>query len=166
MNPYVAAPFLVVVALIQSTLSPRLQIGAIWPDFMLLVVVSWALLGRLAEALVWSMAGGLVVDLMSGGPFGGTGLALMVATLAAAVMAEGVFRGRTVLPIAAALVASLAFHGAYLLALLLVGRPVDGLEALLRAAIPAAVYNAALSLAVYGLMAAIDRRIKPKPLRW
>ena len=166
MNPYVAAPFLVIVALVQSTLSPRLQIGAVWPDFMLLVVVSWALLGRLAEALVWSLAGGLVVDLMSGGPFGGTGLAVMVATLAAAAAAERVFRGRAVLPLVTALVATLAFHGAYLFALLLVGQPVDGLEALLRVALPAAVYNSALSLPVYGLMAAIDRRIKPKPLRW
>jgi len=166
MNPYIAIPFLVVVALVQSTLSPRLQIGAVWPDFMLLVVVSWALLGRLTEALVWSLAGGIVVDLTSGGPFGGTGFALMVATLAAAVMAEGVFRGRAILPIVTALVATLAFHGVYLLALLLVGQPIDGLDAFLRVALPAAVYSAALSLPVYGLMAAIDRRLKPKPLWW
>ena len=166
MNPYIAAPFLVVVALVQSTLSQRLQIGAVWPDFMLLVVVSWALLGHLTEALVWSLAGGIVIDLTSGGPFGGTAFALMAATLAAAAMAEGIFHGRAILPVVTAFVATLVFHGAYLLTLLLVGQAVDGLDALLRIALPAAVYNAALSLPVYGLMAAIDRRIKPKPLRW
>jgi rod shape-determining protein MreD len=166
MNPYVAAPLLLIVSLLQSTLSPRLQIGAVWPDFLLLIVMSWALLRRPNEALVWCFAGGLVIDLVSGGPFGGTVLGLMAVALIATVMADGMFRGRTALPIVTAFVATLAFHGLYLLAMLLVGQRVDGLDALLRIVLPSAVYNSALSLIVHALMSAIDRRIRPKALRW
>jgi rod shape-determining protein MreD len=166
MNPYVAVPFLVILALLQSTLSPRLQIGAVWPDFLLLVVMAWALVRRPNEALGWSLVGGLILDLGSGGPFGGTALGLLVVTLIATAMADGAFRGRTVLPILTAFVATLAFHGVYLVTMLLVGQPVDGLDALLRIALPSAVYNAALSLPVFRVMAAIDGRIRPKALRW
>ena len=166
MNPYLAVPFLLLVSLLQSTLSPRLQIGAVWPDFLLLVVMSWALLRRANEALLWSLLGGLIVDLVSGGPFGGTVMALIAVTAVASLMANGAFQGRTILPVVAAFVATLAFHGVYVLAMLLVGQRVDGLDALLRIALPSAVYNSALSLFVFGIMTAVDRRIRPKALRW
>jgi len=166
MNPYVAAPFLLVVALLQSTLSPRLQVGAVWPDFLLLVVMSWALVRRPNEALVWAFGGGLIVDLLSGGPFGATTIGLMAVVLIAVAMVDGTFRGRAFLPIVTAFAATLAFHALYLLMMLLVGQRADGLDALFRLALPSAVYNAALSVPVYGLMARIDRRIRPKALRW
>jgi rod shape-determining protein MreD len=164
-NPYIAIPFLLLLSLLQATVSPRMQIGAVWPDFLLLVVMSWALLRRPNEALGWAFIGGLGVDLMSGGPFGGWAIGLMVVALIAGAMADGVLRGRAVLPIAAAFVGTLAFHGVYLLAMLFVGQRADGLDALFRIALPSAVYNAALSLIVYNLMAAIDRRIRPRALR-
>lgn len=166
MNPYLAVPFLLVVSLLQSTLSPRLQIGAVWPDFLLLIVMSWALRRRPNEALAWAFIGGLAIDLVSGGPFGGSVVALTAVTVVASLMADGAFRGRTVLPIVTAFVATLVYHGVYLLAMLIVGQGVDGLDALVRIALPAAVYNAALSLFVYAIMTAIDRRIRPKALRW
>lgn len=166
MNPYVAVPFLVIVSLLQSTLSPRLQIGAVWPDFLLLMVMSWALVRRPHEALMWSFVGGVVVDLVSGGPFGGTVISLLVVAQIATLMADGAFRGRAVLPVVTAFAATFAFHGVYLLTMLLVGQQVDGLDALVRIVLPSAVYNAALSLIVHGLMSAIDRRIRPKALRW
>ena len=166
MNPYIAVPFLLIVSLLQSTISPRMRIGAIWPDFLLLVVMSWALLRRPHEALVWSFVGGLSIDLVSGGPFGATPIALMVVSWIASRLANGALRGRTVLPILAAFIGTLAFHGVYLLAMLLVGQLVDGLDALFRIALPAAIYNAALSLFVYHAMAVIDRRLRPKALRW
>ncbi len=166
MNPYIAVPLVLILALLQSVVSPRLQIGAVWPDFLLLAVLSWTLVRRPNEALAWSFIGGLAVDLASGGPFGGWAIGLMVATLIAGALADGALRGRTVLPIVAAFVGTLAFHGVYLVMLLLVGQRVDGLDALLRIALPSAVYNAALSLAVHRIMTGIDRRIRPKALRW
>ena len=166
MNPYIAVPFLLLVSLLQSTAAPRLQIGAVWPDFLLLVVMSWALLQRLDEAVGWAMVGGLGVDLLSGGPFGATAIGLMGVALIAGVASGGLFRGRSVLPVATAFAATLAFHAVYVLALLLIGQRVDALDALLRLALPSALYNAALSLIVHRIMASIDGRIRPKALRW
>src|SRR3972149_2021216 len=164
MNPYLAAPFVLAVSLLQSTLSPRLQIGAVWPDFALLVVMSWALLRRPDEALTWAFSAGLVVDLVSGGPFGGTVMALMIVTLIAGARANGALRGRTVLPIVTAFAGTLAFHGMYALAMLLAGQPVDVGDALFRVVLSSAVYNSALSLPIYGFILRIHRRIPPPPL--
>ena len=166
MNPYLAVPFLLIVSLLQSTLAPRMQIGAVWPDLPLLVVTSWALLRRPAEALAWAFLCGIVVDLTSSGPFGGTTLGLMLAAWIAGQMADGPLRWRTFLPIVTAFVCTLADHAVYGLMTLLVGQPVDPADALLRVALPAAVYNAALSWPIYRLLAALDQRIRPKALRW
>ena len=166
MNPYLAVQFVLTIALLQSVAAPRLQIGAAWPDFLLLAVMSWALVRRPNEALAWSFIGGLAVDLASGGPFGGWAIGLMIVTLIAGALADSALRGRTVLPIVAAFAGTLAFHGVYLVMALLVGQRVDGLDALFRVALPSAVYNAALSLAVHWIMTGIDRRIRPRALRW
>ena len=166
MNPYLSGLLLVFLALLQSTAWPRLQIGAVWPDALLLVVMSWALLRRSDEALGWAFVGGLLADLLSGGPLGASAIGLMVVALIAGVTAGGVFRDRTVLPVVAAFVGTLAFHGVYVLAIMFTGRRVAALDAVFRLALPSAMINAVLSLFVYRVMAAIDRRISPKPLRW
>lgn len=166
MNPYISVPLLLLLSLLQSTAVPRLQIGAVWPDFLLLAVMSWALVDRIDEAIVWAMVGGIGVDLMSGGPFGASAAGLMAAALVAGVTSSGLFRGRTVLPLVTAAAATLAFHAVYVLAMLLVGQRADVVDALFRVALPSAVYNAALSIIVFRVMAAIDRRIRPKALRW
>ncbi len=166
MNPYISVPFLVVVSLLQSTAAPRLQIGSVWPDFLLLIVMSWALLRGLDEALTWAFVGGIAVDLLSSGPFGASAIGLMVAVLIASAVSGGFFRGRGALPIVTAFAGTLAFHGVYLLGMLLVGQNVNLVDALFWLALPAAVYNAILSWIVYRIMAGVDRRIRPKALRW
>lgn len=166
MNPYLAAPFLILVSLLQSTLSPRIQVGSVWPDFLLLAVMSWALLRRTDEALGWAFVGGLLIDLTSGGPFGASAIGLMVVVLIAGATVASVFRDRTIMPIVAAFIGTLAFHAVYLAAMLLFGYRVDGPDALIRVVIPSAVYNAVLSWFVFRLMAGIDRRIRPKTLSW
>ncbi len=166
MNPYISVLFLIFLALLQSTAWPGLQIGAVWPDVLLLVVMSWALLRRSDEALGWAFVGGIAADLLSHGPFGASVVGLIAVALIAGVAAGGVFRDRTVLPVVTAFVGTLAFHGVTVLALVVARERVDALDALFRLALPSAVYNAALSLFVYRMMSAIDRRISPKALKW
>jgi len=166
MNPYLAVPFLFILALLQSTLAPRLQIGAVWPDFLLLTVMSWALLRRPGEAIGWAFLGGMVADLSSSGPFGASAMGLMVVALIGSAIVTGIFRDRTVMPVVAAFAGTLAFHGVYIAAMLFGGLRVDAPDALFRIALPAAVYNAVLSLVVFRIMAALDRRIRPRTLGW
>src|SRR3990172_3166795 len=166
MNPYISIPLLIVLSLLQPPAAPRLSVGSVWPDFVLLVVMSWALLRRPEEALGWAFVGGISLDLLSGGPFGASALGLMLVAWIAGYTATGVFRGRTALPILTAFGGTLAFHFVYLVAMLLIGQPVDALDALFRLALPAAVYNGLLSVLVFRLMAAVDHRIRPKALRW
>lgn len=166
MNPYIAVPFLFILALLQSTLWLRLQIGTVWPDILLLVVLSWALLRRPAEALLWAFLGGLAVDLLSSGPFGASAMGLMVVALIGGATVASVFRDRTVMPVIAAFMGTIAFHGVYIAVSLFAGQPIDADDALFRIVLPAAVYNAVLSLVAFRIMAAIDRRIRPRSLGW
>ena len=161
MSPYISIPFLFLLSLLQSTAWTRLQIGAIWPDILLLVVMSWALLRGPGEAAVWAFAGGVGLDLLSSGPFGASAAGLLVVVLLTTALQSGVFRGRALIPLLTAFLATAAFHAVYLLSMLLIGQRIDVLDALTRVILPQAVYNAALSLFVHRIMAGIHRRISP-----
>lgn len=164
MNPYVSVPFLFFLSLLQSTAWTRLQIGGIWPDILLLVVMSWALLRGIGEAALWAFVGGLGLDLLSSGPFGASAAGLLVVVLLTSALQSGVFRGRTLLPLLTAILVTPMFHAVYLFGMLLIGQRIDVLDAVTRVILPQAVYNAALSLFVYRIMAGIHRRISPRPL--
>jgi rod shape-determining protein MreD len=164
MSPYVSVPFLFFLSLLQSTAWTRLQIGGVWPDVLLLVVMSWALLRGTGEAALWAFAGGIGLDLLSNGPFGASAAGLLVVVLLTSALQSGVFRGRTLLPLLVAFLGTAIFHVVYLLGMLLIGQRIDMLDAATRVILPQAVYNTALSPFVFRLMSGIHRRISPKTL--
>ena len=133
------------VALLQSVLLSRVNLWGARPDLMSLVVLVWAVVRSVDEGLMWSFVGGLIVDLLSGGPLGATPLALLaVAFLAGQPWGRGIGS-----PVARLLL--LAFLGVvvYHLVLLIVlawtGHTVDWGFALVRVAGPSALLNVALA---------------------
>lgn len=133
------------VALLQSVLLSRVNLWGARPDLMSLVVLVWAVVRSVDEGLMWGFVGGLIVDLLSGGPLGATPLALLaVAFLAGQPWGRGIGS-----PVARLLL--LAFLGVvvYHLVLLIVlawtGHTVDWGFALVRVAGPSALLNVALA---------------------
>lgn len=159
MNPYILVLGLGVVALVQVSLLPAFAVMGVPPDLALTIVVSWALLRGARSAIIWALVAGLWLDLLSGGPFGMYALGLMVAAGVAGLGGNMMFLGSTnfFLPIAMAALATLAQSLVYWLILLLTGDAVSVLDMGLRIVLPQIVYNAALIIVVYPIVARISR---------
>jgi rod shape-determining protein MreD len=77
MRRVLGAATLTVLAVMQVTWAPRLEVGAAYPNLVLLAVVAIAWTRGARAGLVCACAGGLLLDLTSSGPIGLHALALL-----------------------------------------------------------------------------------------
>ncbi len=151
MSAYLGLPLLGLIAILQSTLFARLQAFGGTPDLMLLTVVSWSLIAPGVQALVWAFAGGVLLDLLSGGPLGASALGLLLVAYLAGFTQGQLWGGRYLLPLAAALFGTLVYHLVALGFLAAFGRPVEPGLALNTITFPAVFVNLVLVLPVYAM---------------
>lgn len=163
-NLYLMFPLLTGVALIQTTLLSRVSLVGARPNLMLLVVLIWAVIRGLDEGLVWAFVGGLILDLMSGGPLASIALALGAAAfLAGQSLAEEVGSQAVRLIFLTAL-GSVAYHLALLLILDWSGRGVDWAFSLARVAGPSVLLNGMLAPIVLPPLAWLERATREEGL--
>jgi len=165
-NPYVSIPLIILVAVSQSTLAPHLTIWGAKPDLMLLAVASWSLLGRASEGVLWSALGGLVLDLLSGVPFGANTVALGLIAGLTRLVFMNVFRLSIVMPLAAAGVSTVVYYVVLLLGLRLSGESVVWADAVLRVVIPSVVVNTAVMPVVFGGVRWLHKHTGPEEIGW
>ncbi|MFW6135670.1 MAG: rod shape-determining protein MreD [Chloroflexota bacterium] len=138
-------PLLTGVAVIQATLLSRVSVLGARPDLMLLVVLMWAMARGLDEGLVWAFVGGLIIDLLSGGPLAGTALALVAgAYVAGQSLVEGV-GSQAVRAVILTVLGALVYHLALLVILGWTGRTVSWGFSLARVAAPSVLLNGVLA---------------------
>jgi len=147
------------VALIQTVLLSPIDLGGARPDLMLLFVLVWAAVRGVDEGVVWGLIGGLVIDMLSGGPPGATTLALLVAALLAGQPWGRGIGSPVIRLLLLAFVAVLAYHLILLLVLSWTGYPVDWGWAILRVAGPSALLNASLTPFVQRPLNWLERRM-------
>jgi rod shape-determining protein MreD len=136
---------LISLALLQSVLLSQIDVLGAQPELLLLVVLIWAVVRNADEGVMWGFAGGLILDLLSGGPLGGTSLALVAAAfLAGQPWGQGL--GSPVLRLLLLALASTAiYHLILLITLSWTGHAVDWGFALLRIAGPSILFNTVLA---------------------
>jgi rod shape-determining protein MreD len=156
---YLVVPLLVAVAVLQATVIVHLTVWGVHPDLPLLVVASWGALRGPREGAVWGFIAGVVVDLLSGAPFGAATLSLTVVGLLAGLGRSTVFRARLVLLLATAFLGTIVYDLIFMAVLTISGRTVVWLDALLRIIMPSALINAALIPLLYWLMRSLHRLI-------
>ncbi len=147
-----------VAALLQTMLAPYLAIGSVVPNFMLLVVVTLALVEGPAAGCAVGFAGGLIFDLLGTGPVGPMVLVLTVTGYLAGLMHENMFAEGWLLPMTVLAAAALGSELAYGLLLDLLGAGGPFLLSFVTKMLPGAVYNTAFALLVYPWLARILRR--------
>jgi rod shape-determining protein MreD len=127
---------------------------------MLLVVLVWAAVRGLDEGLIWGFIGGLILDLLSGGPLGVQVLSLLaVALLAGQPWTEGL--GAPLIRILLlALTCGMAYHLVLLVAMAWTGREVDWAFSMLRVAGPSVLLNMVLVPFVWQPLARLERRTR------
>lgn len=130
----------------------------ITPDLMLLVVVSWSLLRGVGAGLPLGLFGGLILEMISGGPFGGVVVSLLVASAVTTYAHTGISRDSVWLPLAAGSLATALYVGLYAVLLRASGRPVDLALGLLQVIVPSAVLNVVAMYPVYWLLRRLHQR--------
>ncbi len=154
----VALIVLVLLALVQSSLLPRLPLLNLYPDLVLVAVLSWTTVHGVREGAVAAFVGGLLLDLLSGRPLGSQALALLLTALPVARLSMPAYRENLAFPILGAFVGTLLYHLLLLLLAFLMGEPANWGNTLLRVALPLAVVEAVLMVPFYLLVDRLDRR--------
>ena len=143
--------------MLQTSALPRFSPWGIVPDLMLLAVVSWSLLRGARAGILWALGGGLVLDLLSGGPFGAATISLALSSVVMGLEEFNLFRDSLWLPLFASSLATAIYGGSYLVILQISGRPVQWVPSLLQVAIPCIVLNALVMYPTFWAMRRLDK---------
>lgn len=149
-------------ALAQSTALAGVSLFGAHPDLVFLLVAVWAFLRGPIEGAVWAFIGGLLLDTLSGGPFGGFTLALLAAALLVGQQWGRELGSTAFQLVLLVLVACFVAHGVLLLAMSATGYPVNWQYALSHIAGPSSVLNALLAPVVHLPLSWMDRRTRPE----
>lgn len=145
MSVYIGMPILVIAAVLQSTVLENIRILGGRPDLVLLFTVTWGIIRGAQDGALWGFIGGIFCDLLSAGPFGlWTFILTLVGFLVGQpwVYALGPTLIRLVLMSAAG---TLVGHTLLLVAIILLGYPVDFWYSIQTVAGPAAMLNVLFS---------------------
>jgi rod shape-determining protein MreD len=164
MTYLVGLPLLALAAVIQSSVMARFPILGGRLDLVLLLALSWTLVGDWQGGMFWGLLGGLSLDTLSGGPFGGAALSLVVVTYLAGLSEGRFWRSHVLLPLATALLASVIYHLLTLSLLTVTGFPVDWGYSLARVSLPSVLLDTLLMLPMYALVRALYAFTHPAPV--
>jgi rod shape-determining protein MreD len=165
MGRYIGIPLLILAAILDATLMAELRIGGGAPDLVFLLVVSWALLSSVQEAMLWAVIGGVLKDALSLAPLGTSALGMVVVVFVADSLFGDVRRNNLVIPPVLAAAGTVIYHLGILVVLGRVGYGVPMGEGLLYVTLPTVIYNLILILPVFRLAGLIHRWLTPRRVR-
>jgi rod shape-determining protein MreD len=160
MNLAIGLPLLVLSVMLQGSVLPWLRVRGGQPDLVLLIVVSWSLLGKNVEGLAWAFAGGLLLDLFSGAPLGVSSIGLVAAAYIAGLGKGEVTHKNVVLPPVMVLTGTGIYHVVTLVMLVGLGlHSPTWLDSLSYVTLPSAVLNFLLILPIFRLLGLLHARL-------
>jgi rod shape-determining protein MreD len=163
---YLFVPLLVIVALLQATIVPRVLVWGVHIDLPLVVVVSWSLLEGSREGLRWGFVAGLAVDLFSGAPFGAATLSMLAVGFLSGFGHATVFRARAILYLGTVFLATLIYDLLFLLVVWISGADVLWLESFWRILLPSAMLNTAVTPVVFVILYWLRNRFSQEEMEW
>lgn len=162
MANYIGIPILLLAAVINATIMPELRLGNGTADLVFLLVMSWALLADVRDAMLWAVIGGMLQDVLSIAPLGTSALGLVIVAFAADAVFGTVSRGNLIVPLVVAGVGTFVYQMITLLLLRMLGLSAVGLgQGLVYVMVPSTTMNVLLILPVFRLMGAVHRRAFP-----
>ena len=145
-------------ALLQGTVAPLIAVGGARPSLPILVAASWSVAAGAREGVWWAFLGGIVSDLLSGGPLGAFALASLPPVAAVGLRDAG--PGRPTPIVAGAVLVGLAALAAGLLyvgILAVTGETVSSLPLAAGTTVASAIYTGLLALGVYPIARLLRR---------
>lgn len=154
-------PVLMLAAVIDASVLVQVRYLNGQPSLLLMILVSWALLNELRDALPWAILGGIFADLLSVAPLGASSLGYVLVMLALASLFGRVGRRNLLFPPLAALLATVIYQSVILVMLILTGwtMPLPGVA--LRWMLPSLVFNLIGVVIVFRVMGSIVEFFRP-----
>jgi rod shape-determining protein MreD len=165
MSQYAAIALLFLLALLQSTVMPRIELLGVHPDLVLMAVTSWSILRGPEEGMLWALVGGVVMDMFSGAPFGVSTLALLAAGFVAGFGPRDVLRVDILLPITIIPITTLLYRVITLGLLTLLGWQTSWAVSLRHTVLPSLLVNSIAMPFVYLLLRRLHRRTGREEIR-
>jgi rod shape-determining protein MreD len=157
-----AAAGAIALALLELSVAPIVAVAGIVPDLVFVAVVAIAAVFGLERTLPWAFVGGLMIDLLSAGPYrplGATPLTLLVVAALTAAAARVIPNGRVPVTIALSIALAIAYHVAILFFVSLRGVSVDQPLTLI---VPIAIVDAILTAFAVVVAILVARRVEAK----
>jgi rod shape-determining protein MreD len=114
---YLAIPLMLILLVLQVTVSPHIQLFGVVPQLLFLVSIVLGLFYGLQQGLILAFIAGILFDLYSAGPMGASSLALMAAVSVAVLVQRRLPKNRILVPAALGALATLVFWFVYILLL-------------------------------------------------
>jgi rod shape-determining protein MreD len=140
----VAAGLLAFGALLQSDLGPSLPLVRGRPDFVLVIVLAWAMLRGSGEGAAVGFLGGLLLDSVAYTPFGINTALFGLIGYATGLPEVSAYRGALPYFLGVSVIATLVYHTLYFLSLQALGNNMPPIVETYATAVPAAIMNAIL----------------------
>lgn len=160
MGIVIAVPLLAALTILQSSIVNNLTLLDGRPDLILLAVIAWGLTGRSRDSMVWGLIGGLMLDALSGFPFGMSSIILISLAYLVSLLEHRFWEAHFLMPLGVTLMISLLYHGLHAATLWVIGQPMD-IGALYRIILPSTFLNILLSLHAVQLAKAIHALLYP-----
>jgi rod shape-determining protein MreD len=142
----------------------RISVLGAQPNLLLLTVLVWSLVRGVDEGLMWAFLGGLIVDVTSGGPFGGTAIALLAAAYVAGQSLAEQVGSQVVRSMILTVLGTGTYHLVLLIVLAWTGHTLDWAYSLTRVTIPSVVLNGVLAPLVLPPLNWLDQTTKREGL--
>jgi rod shape-determining protein MreD len=160
----VGLPILALAAVLEATVFSRLRLAGGTLDLVLLLALSWTLIGEWQGGAIWGLMGGLCLDLLSGGPLGANALGLVLVAYLASLSEGRFWRSHVLLPLATVLFGTVLYHLVYLSALAATSHQVAWLASLAQVTLPTVLINTLFMLPVYHLLRWLHNVVHPAPV--
>ena len=161
MGLLVLIPVSAFLVVLQTAVLPFFELLDGRADLVLLLVVAWALTGRLVQAMVLGLVAGLLLDLLSGVPLGVSALALIAAANVATLAQGRLWRAHQFAALGGVLLATVVYYAILGLAVLLIHPGTDLVFGLARVVLPAIVLNLLLAIPAMQLASSLERTLYP-----
>ena len=167
-TPWWLAPSLLFfAAVLQASFLPAFGLIQARPELVITLVVIWAVLRGVREALPWAFIGGLLLDLFSQMPLGTAALALVLIAFCSSVGEATVLRTNFLLPTIIVFWATVLYQLLYLFLMRTHQVPVEWVGTLRHSVVPSALLSAACAPPAYWLLSRIERRTRAiAPVEW
>lgn len=165
MGRYLGIPLLALAAILNTTVMAQFRLGGGAPDLVFLLVMSWALLADVREAMLWAVIGGLMQDSLSIAPWGASSIGLVAVAFVADAAFGDVSRRNVLIPPLVAAAGTVVYHLGMLAALRFSGTSVPVSTGLSYVTFPTVIYNVILSIPVFRLIGVLHQMLQPRRVR-